>query len=274
MNEQLKELLETLNLSEDTVTAMQAALTEALEAAKEEGKKEAKADADKEKEELEDEHDEEVKSLKENANAYGDYLKEQANAYGEFLKENANSYGELIKESVSEKMKEYAEYSVEEFITENKARFVETEEYERMKAAFGYIREAFERNAFDVRDDVAVIELQESLQESTAQYESLFEDLSLAKDEIDRLNRQIILEHAVANLADTQKEKVNKLVESVSFDSIDEYKDGIAMIVEQAKGSEKNAFEASDVTLTENVSTSRKAVDSDIARYMSRPGLL
>lgn len=274
MNDNVKALLETLELSEDTATQIQTVLTEAFAAAKEEakaegkeeGKAEAKADADKEKEALEEAHAAEVTFLKEKANEYGDYLKGKA-----------NEYGETIKESVSGKMKEYADFAVEEFIAENKERFVETEEYARMRSAFDYIKEAFEKNAFTVKEDVAVTELQESLTESTKQYESLFEDLSVAREEIDKLTRTLILERATADLADTQKEKVNELLEAVSFDTLDEYKDGVAMIVEQAKAVSTTTVvvieERKDEILNEEVSTTTKTVDPSIAKLMSRPGL-
>lgn len=274
MNEQLKALLESLELSEETATSIQTILSEAFAAAKEEGKAEgkeegkaeAKAESDKDAEELKESHELEVA-----------FLKEKANEYGEHLKEKANAYGESIKESVSVKMKEYAEFAVEEFIAENKERFVETEEYARIKSAFDYIKEAFEKNGFNVQEDAQVVELQESLQDSTAKYESLFEDLSAAKEELNNLNRTLILERAVADLADTQKEKVNELLETVSFDSIEEYKDGVAMIVEQAKTVAAPAQidlldNKQQEVLTEQTKP-KKEVDSGIARFMKN-GLL
>lgn len=280
MNEQLKELLEKLEISEDTATAIQGVLTEAFEKAKadakEEGKAEAKEEADEEKEELEESHAAEVTFLKEKAEEYGSFLKEKANDYGIYLKEKANEYGETIHESVATKMKEYADYAIEEFITENKERFVETEEYARMKGTFEYVKEAFERNAFVVQDDVETVELQESLKESTKQYESLFEDLSLANEELDNLKKEMILERATADLAETQKEKVSELLEAVSFDSIDEYKDGVAMIVEQAKASNTVVDTAKEIaTLNEEVQVIApdKKLNESVAQYLTRPGL-
>ena len=284
MNEQLKALLESLELSEDTGTQIQTILTEAFAAAKEEGKKEAEEENEALKEELANiqaAHDIEVAYLKEQANEYGAFLKEQANEYGAFLKEKANAYGESIKESVASTLKEAADYAVDQFITENKERFVQTEQFERMQAAFDYIKEAFERNAFSVNEDLAVTELQESAKKAAAQYDALFEDFTAAREELDKVNRALLLERSTADLADTQKEKVNELLEAVSFDSFDEYKDGIAMIVEQAKAAAAPAVVVSPVvesqegTLLENVEgkASKKAVDPSIAALMSRPGL-
>lgn len=269
MNDELKALLESLELSEDTVTQMQTILEGAMKAVKDE--------AAAEREALEEAHAAEITFLKEKADEYGVYLKEKANEYGDFLKGKANAYGEHIKESVSGKMKEYADYAVEQFITENKERFVETEEYARMKSAFEYIKEAFEKNAFNVREDVAVVELQENLAESTRQYEALFEDLNAARTELNTINRTLILERATADLADTQKEKVNELLEAVSFETLDEYKDGVAMIVEQAKASAAVVVEEKKEEIlkedTQVISTNTKKVDPTIANWLSRPGL-
>jgi len=179
--------------------------------------------------------------------------------------------------AVAGKMKEYADYAVEQFITENKEKFVATEEYARMKSAFDYIKEAFEKNAFPVSEDVAVTELQESLNESTRQYESLFEDLAVAREELDTLKRELILERATAELAETQKEKVNELLEAVSFDSLEEFKDGVAMIVEQTKSASAAAVvENTGEILKENTEVqpnNAKQIDPTIADWLSRPGL-
>lgn len=274
MTEQLKELLESAGISEDTVTTLQTLLTEALDAAKEEGKEEGKKEAEEKAEADAKAKDEEVKELKESHEAEIAFLKEKANEYGDMLKEKANKYGAYITESVTGKVKEYADYAIEQFVTENKERFVETEEYDRMKSTFDYIKEAFEQNGFNVREDAQYQEVQQSLVESTEEYEKVFEELQAAKDEIEALKRSAIFEKATADLADTQKEKVNELLENVSFDSTDEYEQGLAVIVEQAmKGPAK--VEVHELPLQEEVSTGgKKQVDPSVARYLSRPGLL
>lgn len=285
MTDQLKELLESAGISEDTVTTLQTLLTEALDAAKEEGKEEGKKEAeekadadakakDEEVEELKESHEAEIVFLKEMANEYGDMLKEKANEYGDMLKEKANKYGAYITESVTGKVKEYADYAIEQFVTENKERFVETEEYDRMRSAFDYIKEAFEQNGFNVREDAQYQEVQQSLVESAEEYEKVFEELQSAREEIESLKRSAIFEKATADLADTQKEKVNELLENVSFDSTEEYEQGLAVIVEQAmKGPTK--VETDDLPLQEEVSLGgKKRVDPSVARYLSRPGLL
>ncbi len=273
MNDELKELLEKLDLSEETAIQIQGLLEAAMKAAKEEGEEEGKK---KGKEEAEAEAEEEKEALEESHAAEIAFLKEKAEEYGAYLKGKANEYGEVVKESVSEKMKEYADYAVEQFIAENKERFVETEEYARMRSAFDYIKEAFEKNAFDVREDAHVVELQESLTEATKQYEDLFEDLALAREELENAKRELILERATADLADTQKEKVVEMLEAVSFDSFEEYEEGIAMIVEQAKGVAEPAAPQEELlkeNFEEEIPSNMKKVDDSVASYLSRPGL-
>lgn len=264
MNEEIKALLESAGISEETATQLQAILSEALTAAKEEGKKEA-----------EDKAEEDSKVLKESHEAAISDLMEKANEYGAFLMEKANDYGNHINTMLSEKVQQYADHAIEDFIAENKERFVQTEEYERMQGAFAYIKEAFERNGFDVREDVHVQDLKSSLEESTEQYERVFEDLTAAREEIDALKRKSILSEATANLADTQKEKVNELLEAVSFDSLEEFQSGIALIVEQAQQVAVVPSPASDelAPLNEEVKRSEKAIDPSVAKYVSRSNL-
>ena len=269
MNEELKDLFESLGLSDDTVAKMKIILEAAIEAAKEEGKEEGKAEGKAEAEkESEEKTKETVDALEESHAAHVEFLMESANNYGAFLKEQANLYGETIQESVTTKMKEYAEFAIDQFITENKARFVETEQYERMSASFGAIHEAFERNGFTVREDAAVIELQESLQESTNQYESIFEELALAREEIEIANRKLHLHEATASLSDTQIEKVNSLLEAVTTDTFEEYTSSVKMIVEQVITAPKTIADPLPKTLNESV-MQNKAVDNSIARFIN-----
>lgn len=266
MNDEIKALLEELNLSEETATQITAVLAEAFEKAKEEGKKEAEvesAEKDKEIEELK----EHIEFIMEQAENYGAYLMEKANEYGDFLKEKANAYGEHVKDTLTEKVKEYADFAVEQFIAENKERFVETEEYERMKSSFIAIKEAFEYNGFDVREDVHVQELQQSLIESTEEYEKIFEELQNARNEISSLQRQMILEKATADLAETQKEKLNELLENVSFDTTEEFSEGINLLVEQVKSQTVVVADEGEI-LSEDVKPSGKTIDPSVARYL------
>lgn len=279
MNEQMRELLETLNLSEDTVKSIQNLLTEALDAAKEEGKAEGKEEVEAENKEKVEELEESIADLEarneflmEKADEYGAYLMERANEYGSFLMEKANAYGDYIKESVTDKVKDYADFAVEQFIAENKERFVETEEYFRIKGAFDMIKESFERNGFDVRDDLAVQELQQSLNESTEEYEKVFEELQNAREAYDEFKREVILERATLDLADTQKEKVQELLESVSFDSTDEFEEGISLIVEQAKNHSASAVD--DVLHEQSGAIVTKTIDPSVARYLGNSRLL
>lgn len=269
MNDEIKALLEELQLPEDTGTKIGELLAEAFEKAKEEGKEEAR----KESEDKDAEKEKEVEELKESHDEEISFLKEKANEYGAFLMEKANAYGDHIKETLTEKVKEYADFAIEQFIAENKERFVETEEYERMKGAFTAIKESFEHNGFDVREDLHAQELQQSLAESTDAYEKVFEELKEAKNEVESLKRTAILENATSDLAETQKEKVNELLENVSFDSLEEYQEGIALIVEQAK-SQTVIVTGDDAPLREDVKPAGKTIDPNVARYLSRPGLL
>lgn len=229
MNDEIKALLEELQLPEETATQITAMLSEAFEKAKAEGKEEADAEKDDEIEKLK----EEIEQLNEAAERNEAHLMEKANEYGAHLIAKANEYGEFIKESTSTAAQEYAEYAIEEFIKENKERFVETENYARINYAFEMIKESFEANGFIVNTEARVEEVQTALNESIEEYDRVFAQLQEAREEIETLQRSAIFESKTADLADTQKEKVKSLLETVSFETNDEYSEGLTMFVEQ-----------------------------------------
>lgn len=258
MNDEIKALLEELQLPEETATQITAMLSEAFEKAKEEGKKEADSEKDEEIEKLK----EEIEQINEAAERNETHLMEKANEYGAHLMAKANEYGELIKESASAAAQEYADYAIEEFITENKERFVQTEDYARIHAAFDMIKESFEANGFIVNTDARVDEAQKALTESTEKYDSLFAQLKEARSTIETLQREAIFESATAELADTQKEKVKSLIENVTFESNDEYSEGLTMFVEQVSAHKEEQTqevlkENSDVVTPKSETASR-----------------
>lgn len=273
MNEEIKALLEELKLPEDTATQISDMLSEAFEKAKAdgkaEGKEEGKKDGDSEKDEKIEDLEEQIVQLQESAERNETHLMEKANEYGSHLMAKANEYGELIKESSATAAKEYADYAIEEFITENKERFVATEEHARIHAAFEMIKESFELNGFTVNTDARVDEVQKSLNESTEEYDRVFAQLQEAREKIETLERESIFESSTRELADTQKEKVKALLETVSFDSNNEFSEGLTMFVEQVSAHKDQAPE----TLIENVDEVKAPKSAVTSQWLGR-GLL
>lgn len=211
MNEALEALLEEVGINEDIGAQLQTVLEEATKVAV----------ATRETE-LNEAHQAEVAALNE--------AHDQAIAD---LREKANMYGEFIQENLLAKVGEYANYAVEEFIKENRERFVETEEYQRMRSVFGLIKESFESNGFQINENVELDRANAALNEVKASFENSVAALNEAREQVETLERKLILVEATAELTDTQREKVTELLEAVSFDSREEYVNGLGLIVEQ-----------------------------------------
>ena len=137
---------------------------------------------------------------------------------------------------------EAIDVAVEKFITENESRFVQADEYARMKALFEAVKSVFEQNAFALNENAAAEETAALLKEHREDYDALFERHMSLKDEnaalaleLETAKRAIIFEKATADMTDTQRERVGALVENVEFDTTDEFVTGLKLIVEMEK---------------------------------------
>lgn len=177
-------------------------------------------------------------------------IKEQARAYGEYalnevseVAEKANAYAEYVVEEMTKKVEDYCEYVIEQFVEENRAKLVETEEYCRMAKALRAVREAFEVNYFQVNNtEPAAIAIANNLEESRKEFNVLFEQHRTLKRQVEDYskyvegeNRKAVFESVTRDLADTQKERLSRLVERAEFPSLDSYREGLKLMVEEIK---------------------------------------
>lgn len=136
-------------------------------------------------------------------------------------------------ELMAKKVDAYIDEVVKEFIAENKKSFDMLEDYDRMKKAHQAILESFETNGFPINKDANAQKALQEAADAKAQYTALFEEKRAVMEENDKLKREAIFASATKSLADTQVEKVVKMMESVQFASIGEMETGMKLIVEQ-----------------------------------------
>lgn len=264
--EQLKTLLPGVEITEEFVTK----LTASIEAA------------------VAQRVEEETKEITEKANAYGQYVYEQAEEYSAQCKaqideitEKANAYSEYVVEEMTKKVDDYCEYVIEKFVQEQKDRLIETVEYSRMSNVLRTIREAFESNYFTLSDEPANTSLEAKLEESKTAYNTLFEEHRTLKRQIQEMEdavedqkRGAIFERLTVNLADTQKERLGRLIEKANFPSLESYEAGVLLMVQEITSSEKTAAEvAAKPAITEGkaVITETKVPQNDrMKAYLER----
>ncbi len=137
---------------------------------------------------------------------------------------------------------EAIDVAVDKFIAESEDRFVQADEFTRMKALFEAVKSVFEQNAFALNENAAAEQAAAVLAEHREDYDALFERHMSLKDEnaaialeLETAKRAIIFEKTTADLTDTQRERVGDLVENVEFDTTDEFVTGLKLIVEMEK---------------------------------------
>jgi len=186
------------------------------------------------------------------------------------LAEAAQKYGEYVKEEMAGKITEYTNYAVKEFIKENQAKLNKLEKYERMNAVFEAVKHAFEYNGFKLDESAQVKDLQTQLTEAKNSFNEIFEQFTNANDELSVAKQAIMFEAITKDLTSTQKGKVRKLAEGISFDDLKEFKQGVSLIVEnvkrEGKSTENKTTEATKTQLNENVD---KTVDPQMAAILA-----
>lgn len=227
IKETLSTLLPGVDISEEFVTKLSASIEAAIAQRVEE---ETKAIADK--------AEADKNELMEKANEYEQYANDQIKE----VSDKANAYAEYVVEEMTRKVDDYCEYVVEKFVKENKEQLVESVEYARMSKVLNTIREAFETNFFQLNPEPASKSLETQLEERRQSFNELFEEHRLLKRQIedysayiDSENKKTIFDKVTEGLADTQKERLEKLVEKSNFNSVEEYEAGVKMMVEEFK---------------------------------------
>jgi uncharacterized protein YdcH (DUF465 family) len=203
--------------------------------------------------------EEQTKEINEKAEKYAAEVKAQLDE----VTEKANAYAEYVVEEMTKKVEDYCEYVVEQFVEQNRSKLVETEEYCRMASVLRNIREAFESNYFQLNAEPANKDLQAKLKESNQEFNKLFEQHRQLKRQIeeyskyvDSENRKSVFESVTASLADTQKERLARLVEKAEFPTLDSYKIGLELMVEEFKPQAAQIVPASE-TSKESASTTK-----------------
>jgi len=154
--------------------------------------------------------------------------------YEEKLKENTESH----KAEMVEKVDSYLNYVVEEWMKENQIAIERGIKGEIAEDFIGGLKKLFEDHYIDVPDDkYNVLEDQASKIEELEKKlnESIDKNVELNKANGD-LKRQDIIDETSEDLADTAKEKFNKLAEEVEYSNENDFRTKVSTIKESYFG--------------------------------------
>ena len=183
--------------------------------------------------------------------------------YENKLKENTESH----KAEMVEKVDSYLNYVVEEWMKENQIAIERGIKGEIAEDFIGGLKKLFEDHYIDVPDDKYNV-----LEDQASKIEELEKKLNESIDKNVELNkangelkRQDIIDETSEDLADTAKEKFNKLAEEVEYSNEDDFRTKVKTIKESYFG-KKEVKENDEI---DNVAAGESSDSGDLSNAMA-----
>ena len=183
--------------------------------------------------------------------------------YEDKLKENTESH----KAEMVEKVDSYLNYVVEEWMKENQIAIERGIKGEIAEDFIGGLKKLFEDHYIDVPDDKYNV-----LEDQASKIEELEKKLNESIDKNVELNkangelkRQDIIDETSEDLADTAKEKFNKLAEEVEYSNEDDFRTKVSTIKESYFG-KKEVKQDDEI---DNVAAGESSDSGDLSNAMA-----
>ena len=178
-----------------------------------------------------------------------------------------------IQEDLTEKVDTYLSYVVEQWASDNELAVERGLKSEITEDFIVSLKKVFEEHYIDVPEDkYDVMAEQQSKIEAleTKLNEQIQKNAETAKI-VNEAKKQIAIENATKDLTDTQKEKFAGLVESVQFDTEEQYKEELGTLIESyfpkvAKTIEEDAVAVEEISESVNLTGEMKDYVSAISR--------
>ena len=178
-----------------------------------------------------------------------------------------------IQEDLTEKVDTYLSYVVEQWASDNELAVERGLKSEITEDFIVSLKKVFEEHYIDVPEDkYDVMAEQQSKIEAleTKLNEQIEKNIETAKI-VNEAKKQIAIENATKDLTDTQKEKFAGLVESVQFDTEEQYKEELGTLIESyfpkvAKTIEEDAVAVEEISESVNLTGEMKDYVSAISR--------
>ena len=150
---------------------------------------------------------------------------------------------ETFKQDLTNKVDNYLNYVVEEWMKENELAIEKGIKGEIAEDFIGGLKQLFEDHYIDIPDEkYDVLDAKEQeIEELKGKVNEMTEKSIEMKKQINEFSKDEILEEVTAGLADTEVEKLKSLIEDVSYEGADEYKKKLTTIKESYFGNAKSA---------------------------------
>jgi hypothetical protein len=185
---------------------------------------------------------------------------------------------EASVEDLVEKVDQYLDYVIEGWMEENKVAIESNIKVEVAESLLGGIKSLVSEHNLEISEETTdrVAEVEEKLEESTAKYNDVVEQLMALKEEKRELEVQRTFKEIAEGLTDTQVEKLHTLSEGVTFETVEDYASKVSAIKESYFAEAVAPVEDAAEFLEEEVELEapKAFVDPMIAKYAESLGRL
>lgn len=175
-----------------------------------------------------------------------------------------------VKESLAERVDSYLEYVADEWFNENALTIEKGLQSEMTESFLSGMKELFEAHYVTIPEDKydAFVGMTNKLDEmETKLNEQLEKNISLNK-RLSEANASGILDQISEGLAQTQKEKLASLAESVEFESEVQYREKLETLKESYFNSKKESSVAKTESISEGVDSSPASITGSMDQYL------
>lgn len=177
---------------------------------------------------------------------------------------------ERIKSQMEESVDNYLSYVATQFVKENEIAITEGLRYEIAESFMEGLKTLFVEHNVEIPEEK--VDLVSVMEEKIADLETIInetaEEVGNIIKENSELKEKAIFENMTASLAETEKDKISKLAESISFTSEEDYSKRLGILIESYTGAKKVADEKADkAVLNEETSAGGEKKRSSVSVY-------
>lgn len=202
--------------------------------------------------------------------AFSDELTKERIAIHADLVEKHQQELEAVSAITDAKLDEAVDVAVQTVLTENQERLEKADRVEQIEEAFADVRKAMAKLDMALNESVADTVLTEEIETWKNDFAhltdinaDLHEALREANEELELAKRSIIFEHHTRPLVDTDRERVGQILETINFESTDEFLRGLKLIIEQVSDRDDDEDENEDEDEDED-SKDKKESNADL----------
>lgn len=179
---------------------------------------------------------------------------------------------EAIVEELTAKLDSYLDYVVENWMKENEVALEVGYKVNVAESLFANLKNIMVEHNLELDDaDVdAIAEMEEQVEEATAKYNQLFEELVAVREEKETLEKNAAFAYFTEGMVDTDVERFKVLAEGISYDSLDTFADKLETIKESYFGNSVARAEDQSEILEEEVETAKpSSTNPAVAAYVA-----